>query len=85
LFENNGHANCDVVITVVALVELRIQRIMDRDNSTKEDILNRMKNQFSDKEKMGKSDFVIENIDLKDTKNEVVRLHKQLLLKGSEI
>lgn len=85
LFENNGHANCDVVITVVAPVELRIQRIIDRDNSTKEAILNRMKNQFSDKEKMEKSDFVIENIDLNDTKNEVVRLHKQFLLKGSEI
>ncbi len=85
LFENNGHVNCDVVITVVAPVELRIQRIMDRDNSTKEDILNRIKNQFSDKEKIEKSDFVIENIDLKDTKNEVVRLHKQFLLKGSKI
>ena len=58
---------------------------MDRDNSTKEDILNRIKNQFSDKEKIEKSDFVIENIDLKDTKNEVVRLHKQFLLKGSKI
>jgi dephospho-CoA kinase len=85
LFENNGYENCDFVITVVAPVELRIQRIIDRDNSTKEDILNRMKNQFSDKEKIEKSDFIIENIDLKNTKKEVDKLHMQFLLNGVEI
>jgi dephospho-CoA kinase len=81
LFENNGHKNCNYTITITAPIEVRIQRILNRDTTTRVAILNRMKNQFSDKEKIEKSDFVIENVDLKNTRKEVVKLHRQFLLK----
>lgn len=79
LFENQGHKNCDYIITVTAPIDLRIDRILARDTTTKVDILNRMKNQLSDQEKIEKSDFVINNIVLEDTKSQVASIHQRLL------
>jgi dephospho-CoA kinase len=67
LFETGGNAACDKVILVTAPEAIRIQRAMLRDNVSEEAVLNRMKNQLSDAEKSKKSDFVIYNIDLKET------------------
>ncbi|WP_396209717.1 dephospho-CoA kinase [Flavobacterium sp.] len=67
LFETGGNAACDKVILVTAPEAIRIQRAMLRDNVSEEAVLNRMKNQLSDAEKSKKSDFVISNIDLKET------------------
>jgi dephospho-CoA kinase len=79
LFENNSADRFDFIITVTAPIQDKIERVMNRDNITKEEVLSRMNNQISDKEKMEKSNFVIENRDLKQTKNEVVKIHKQIL------
>jgi len=84
LFESNGDENCDYIITVTAPIEVRIERILARDTTTKVDILNRMKNQFSDEEKILKSDFVINNIDLKITQKEVQEIHSVILQKIKE-
>jgi dephospho-CoA kinase len=67
LFETGGNVACDKVILVTAPEEIRIQRAMLRDKTSKEAVLNRMKNQLSDAEKSKKSDFIISNIDLKET------------------
>jgi dephospho-CoA kinase len=40
---------------------------MKRDNLTKKDILVRIKNQLPDSKKKELSDFIVENIDLKNT------------------
>ncbi len=64
LFESGGAANCDAVITVTAPVDLRIDRVMRRDNVTREEVLQRIDNQWTDEQRIEKSDFVIENTDL---------------------
>lgn len=67
LFETGGNKECDKVILITAPVSLRVERAMKRDNLTKDEILVRNNNQFSDEEKIKMSDFVVENINLKET------------------
>ncbi|MFC2110234.1 dephospho-CoA kinase [Bacteroidota bacterium] len=79
LFESNNYQFCDAVVLVVAPKQLRVDRILKRESITKEQIEARMNNQLSDEEKIAKSDFVIENIDLTKVKNEVLILHAKFL------
>ena len=82
LFENGGHNTCDFVITVTAPIEIRIKRLLKRDNTSKEKIEAIMKNQWTDEEKVKQSHFVIENIELENTKKQVVKIHKEILKKA---
>jgi dephospho-CoA kinase len=70
LFESGSDIDCDKIITVVAPLETRIQRVISRDQTSKETILNRINNQWTDEMRMAKSDYIIENVDLK-----IVKLH----------
>ena len=38
-----------------------------------------MKNQWNDNEKIKLSDYVIDNTDLEDTKQQVLKIHQQIL------
>lgn len=67
LFETGGNEACDKVILVTAPEAIRIQRVILRDQVSEAAIQNRMQNQLPDAEKSKKSDFIISNIDLKDT------------------
>ena len=78
LFETGGNKQCDKVITVVAPQELRIQRVKERDKVTREDVLERINNQWTDEMKISASDFVIENIDFENTKTKVNQILKVL-------
>jgi len=82
LFENGGHNTCDFVITVTAPIETRIKRLLKRDNISYEKIEAIMKNQWTDEEKVKQSHFVIENIELENTKKQVVKIHKEILKKA---
>ena len=79
LFENKTSSIFDYIITVTAPIDVKIERILKRDTSSKNDILSRMKNQWDDNRKIGLSDFVIHNIDLADTREQVGQIHKKLL------
>ena len=61
LFESGFDENLDKIITVTAPKEERIERIMKRNKTTREEILNRMFNQFPDEDKCKKSDYIIYN------------------------
>ena len=78
LFENGGHKDCDYVITVTAPKALRIERLLERDNTSKENIEAIMKNQWSDAEKIALSDFVIDNRSLQKTKEQVLHIHQEI-------
>lgn len=78
LFESGGHKHCDKVITVVAPQLLRIKRVILRDKSDKESVLQRINNQWSDEKKILLSDFVIENVDLEKTIKQVDDILKVL-------
>lgn len=79
LFENGGYKACDYIITVTAPKEIRIKRLLKRDNTSKEKIEAIMKNQWSDDRKVELSDFVIENISLESTRDQVLKIHKQIV------
>jgi dephospho-CoA kinase len=78
LFENGGHKDCDFTILITAPRDIKIKRLLERDNTTVENIAARMKNQWSDAKKKKLADAVIENIDLQKTKRAVKKLHKNL-------
>lgn len=79
LFETGGNKDCDYVILVTAPEEIRIERIIQRDQMAKADILQRMKHQWSDDKKEALSDFVIHNLTKDATSVQVLEIHNALL------
>ena len=79
LFENNSYKNYDYIITVVTEEKERINRILNRDNTSEQKIKDIMKNQWDDSEKVKLSDFVIHNKSLDNTKKQVYSIHRKLL------
>lgn len=79
IFENNTQDHYDIVILVTAPLEIRVKRILDRDNNTRNDIVARMNNQMLDEEKIPLADFVIENIKLEKTNEKVEQINQAIL------
>ena len=79
IFENGTQKRYDKIILVTAPRDIRIQRVVDRDGITAEQVMARMDNQWPDSEKEKFSDFIIENIDLEATEGEVLKIHHKLL------
>lgn len=84
LFESGRYKDCDVVITVTAPEEVRIERVLKRDNTTREQVLSRMKMQWNDEKRISLSNFVINNSNLKIAKEEVVKILKILNIKQNQ-
>ncbi|THD68044.1 dephospho-CoA kinase [Robertkochia marina] len=81
LFEHGGHKNCDAVIMVTAPKEMRISRVVQRDRVKREEVLQRMDNQWPEEKKIPLADIVVENIDLDETLRIVEKIH-QLYVKN---
>ncbi|WP_299111079.1 dephospho-CoA kinase [uncultured Winogradskyella sp.] len=81
IFENNLESQYNYIITVVADEDLRVQRVIKRDNASIEKVKSIIKNQLSDAEKIKKSDFVITNNDLVEAKKQAVKVHEKILQK----
>lgn len=78
LFENGSDVFCDVLITVLAPIDIRIQRVVARDKVTPRQVKDRMQHQWDDELKAKKSDFIIENIEWDTTKEVVCEMHEKL-------
>ena len=78
LFESGSYKNCDLIITVTAPIESRIQRVIQRDHTTRENVLKRINSQWNDAQRISKSDYVIENITPEIAKSEVDKILKIL-------
>ena len=73
------HSFMDKTLVVTAPLELRIQRVMKRDNSTLEQVRRRLENQCSDQERIRKADFVTEasgNTDLESAAKKILERMK---------
>ncbi|MGB5437924.1 MAG: dephospho-CoA kinase, partial [Maribacter sp.] len=79
IFENGLQDFYDKIILITAPKEIRLERVMKRDKTPKSKILARMGSQWDDVKKRSISNFVIENIVLKDTRKSVKEVHRQLL------
>lgn len=80
IFEIGSQDFYDKTILVRAPENLRIERIMARDpQSSPTAIKARMQNQWEDARKIDTSDYVIENLDLKTTRRQVLNIHRAIL------
>lgn len=75
LFESGSYKKLDYTILVTAPVEIRIARVMARDQVTREQVLARMNNQLPDEEKAKLADFVIINDGIEALIPQVMALH----------
>ena len=64
LFESGSYKYCDAIITIVATLNTRIKRVVERDGVNSEAVLSRINNQWTDEMRIEKSDYVIENEDI---------------------
>lgn len=78
LFESGSYKYCDKIITVTAPKSVRLQRVMQRDGISEDQVLARMQNQWTEEDKIALSDFVIQNINIEDTKSQVDNILKTL-------
>src|SRR4030095_1679758 len=78
IFESGSQENLDYIIGVSAPLNVRIQRTMKRDNVSREEVLNRMKNQIQESIKMRLCDFVIRNDEQNLVLPQVLVLHEKL-------
>ena len=78
LFESGSYKDCDFIVTVTAPIDVRIQRVMDRDGISRDKVLQRIENQWDDQKKISLSNFIISNVDLELSKKQVVDIYNSL-------
>ena len=78
LFESGSYKDFDYVITITAPLEVRVSRVLQRDDTEREQVMKRINAQWTDDQRVSKSDFVIENIDIDLAKAEINKILKIL-------
>ena len=78
LFEVGLDKELDKVILITCPLELRIERVMKRDGLSREEILNKIKSQLSDDEKLKLTDLVIKNDETEFLITQTLKLFNEL-------
>ncbi len=79
LFESGIAAKMDVTISITAPEVLRIQRVMQRDLCTEEQVTLRIASQWSDEQRNAKAGFVIINDEKRALLPQVIAIHEKIL------
>jgi dephospho-CoA kinase len=79
LFESGASKLVDRIATVVAPVEERIERIIHRNNLSREQIMERIRNQMDDDSRIKLSDYVIYNSENDMILQAILKIHEDLL------
>ncbi|MBL0182871.1 MAG: dephospho-CoA kinase [Chitinophagaceae bacterium] len=79
IFESGAQEHLDYVIGVTAPAPLRIQRTMQRDGVSREEVMARMDKQMEESIKMKLCDFIIVNDEQEMMLPQVLELHNKLL------
>jgi dephospho-CoA kinase len=79
LFETGAYKILDFNITVSAPEEMRIKRIIVRDNATRESVLNRLRNQMNEEERNRLANAIIFNDESELLIPQVVGYHNRIL------
>jgi len=79
LFESDSHKMCHYSVLIKAPLDLKIQRVMQRDHISLEEINLRMSRQFTDEQKQSMADFILINDEQKLLIPEVIALHEHFL------
>lgn len=78
-FESGGYKLMDKMITVFAPEVMRIERVMQRDNTTAEAVKARIDKQLPDSNKVELADFVIYNDGTQSLIKQVMNVHQALV------
>jgi len=76
LFESTSYKMCDKTIMVTAPLEMRIQRVIQRDGLSKTEIRNRDAKQFTEEKKLELADYAIKNDNSELVIPQVLALHE---------
>jgi len=79
IFESGAFKELDYTINVFAPEQIRIQRVMERDRATIEDVKNRMQNQMNDDERMKLANFTIINDGTKMIIPQILEIHSKIV------
>ncbi len=79
LIESDGYKLCDEVINVIAPMEVRLHRVMIRDEVSKEAVLSRIQSQISEEVRSSFSSFIIENDGKHSVIEQVIQIHNAIL------
>ena len=79
LYESGSYKKLDKIIVVTAPLELRIKRVMQRDQTDEKSVQNRIDKQMSQEEKVSRADFVIENIQWETLNIQVSEIYEKLI------
>ena len=79
LFESGASAIVDKIATVVAPVEQRVKRVILRNKLSQQQVLERMRNQIDDEERIRQSDFIINNSENDMIIPSVLEIHNEIL------
>ena len=74
----------DYNILVIANDEMRIERVMKRDSSTYQEVMNRMANQMKQEEKIPFADYIIYNENNLSLIEQVMKIHSAIINKIQE-
>ena len=79
IFETKSENIFDKIIYVKAPKEIRIDRVIQRDKLSRDDVLNRIQNQVNETSIIDKCDFIIDNINYTDLEEKVMEIHNTLI------
>lgn len=79
LFESGASSMMDKILTVVTPAEERITRLVRNNKYTREQVLERIRNQVDDEYRIRNSDFVINNSENDMIIPVILEIHRQLL------
>jgi dephospho-CoA kinase len=80
LFESGAAKFVDKVATVVAPAEQRVERVIQRNKLSRDQVMERMRNQMGDEERIKLSDYIINNSENDMIIPEILRIHNDILM-----
>ena len=78
LFESNTYQSLDAIICISCPEEIRLKRILKRDDLSEKDVRQRMSHQWAEEKKISLSDYVITNDDSSLVMPQILSVHSAL-------
>ncbi len=79
LFESGASKLVNKIVTVVASLPERIERVMQRNSLTFDQVNDRIRNQISDEERIRNSDYIIRNSENDMIIPQILKIHYEIL------
>ena len=79
LFESGGYKLVDKIATIVAPIEERIDRVMKSNMLTRSQVLERIRNQMDDEDRIKKSDYIIRNAENDMIIPAILEIHREII------